>query len=182
MTPEPQVDPSVISHLRKIKALAEQGVGGERHVAMQKLRELLHKHGLNACDLLANVDRRPYVFRVSSALERKLLIQIAGKTTGVSTVKYSRNTRKVWLDLTPLEHADVLAQWQHFRPSYKKELASLAEKFSVAFFKQNGLLAPPDKGDEEPTQEEMDEWLSILAIASGIKGKPWIKPLAALTV
>lgn len=46
------MDENVLRKIKKIKALAERGVGGEKSTAEQKLKKLLEENGITSLDEL----------------------------------------------------------------------------------------------------------------------------------
>ena len=59
------VQDSIMEKLRKIKALAENGVGGERIAAQEALDRLLKEHGLTLEDI-SDEQSRYYEFKYSN--------------------------------------------------------------------------------------------------------------------
>lgn len=67
--------------LKKLQALAERGVGGERETAERKLKELIKKYGIEEEEL--NEDKIiDFDFKYHSEWEKKLLRQLFYKMFG----------------------------------------------------------------------------------------------------
>ena len=52
------MDEKTIQRIKKLQALAERGVGGEKTTAQKKLAKLLKDNGINSLDELQNFPRR----------------------------------------------------------------------------------------------------------------------------
>lgn len=67
--------------LKKIKALAERGVGGEKETAMRMYRELMEKYQIEEAEVLEDYVSLHW-FGYKTELEEDLLTQIFYKVTG----------------------------------------------------------------------------------------------------
>lgn len=128
--------------LKKIKALAEQGEGGEKTGAMKLYRELMEKYKIEEAEVLE--DRVTlHWFSYSDKLEEDLLTQIFYKVTGSPsyhqyTGKYSR--RKIrGCNSTELEAIEIKLLFNFYKEELKREL----EAFLIAFRCGNNLF--PDR-------------------------------------
>lgn len=71
----------LLEKIKKIKALADRGVGGEKTTAQATLERLMQEHGITEADL--EVERVETVFfPYHDELERRILIQIIFSVTG----------------------------------------------------------------------------------------------------
>lgn len=150
----------VAEKLKKIKALAERGVGGERESAMKLYRDLLEKYQIEEAEVLE--DRVTlHWFGYSDKLEEDLLTQIFYKVTGSPsyhhyTGKYSRR-KKRGCDCTELEAIEIKLLFDFYKGELKREL----EAFLIAFRSGNDLF--PDKTArcykeyDGPERERTDE-------------------------
>lgn len=128
--------------LKKIKALAERGVGGEKETAMKMYRELMEKYGIEDDEAIEDPVTKHW-FSYSTELEKELLTQIFYKVTGspsyyVYTGKYSRR-KKRGCDCTELEAAEIKLLFAFYCEELQREL----EVFWIAFKQGNHLY--PDK-------------------------------------
>lgn len=71
--------------LRKLKALAEKGVGGEKINAQKKLEALMQKNGITE-DELDEETAIECLFNISGIRERRLLMQIIYKVLEASQI------------------------------------------------------------------------------------------------
>lgn len=128
--------------LKKIKALAERGVGGEKETAMRMYRELMEKYQIEEAEVLEDYVSLHW-FGYKTELEEDLLTQIFYKVTGSSlyhryTGSYKRR-KKRGCDCTELEAVEIKLLFDFYKEELKREL----EAFMLAFRYGNNLF--PDK-------------------------------------
>lgn len=69
------MDEKTQARIKKLQALAERGVGGEKETAARKLQELLKKNGISSVEELARDEYIFTLFSYNGVLGRKLLSQ-----------------------------------------------------------------------------------------------------------
>jgi hypothetical protein len=172
----PEADPSIISLIKKVKALSERGVAGEAAAAKAKLDQLLKKYKINLDDIFVDNDYHFYVFTLKSTLEEDLLVQITCATLGVKAVKWSAGSKGYRrLRLTPLQYADIDSQFQHYRKIMAADWAKLKSQFTAAFFYRNNIFGASSNEQHELTPEETEKLLETLALSKNMTRKPWLK-------
>lgn len=117
-------DPEKLTHLlRKIRALAEGGVEGERDAARYKLRELMRKHGITL-DALAEDKTRIAEFYIPPGSEA-LFVTIGCavlKTDRIRTAKVGTGRMARYLmELTATQEMEMRAMCQHYFAIYESE-------------------------------------------------------------
>ncbi|SRR5581483_36301 len=145
---------SILDQLRKIQALAERGIDGEKVVAQRMLDALLAKHGLTLADITDHdLDFRE--FKTTDDLDASLLIHcilfVAG-TVHVRHARHRRNKRIVYYELTKLQHAEVLATLEYYRAELKKDLDGLFQ----AFVNKHHLFPRDGECKQTASIEEME--------------------------
>ncbi len=128
--------------LKKIKALADRGVGGEKETAMKLYRDLMEKYEIEEAEVIENAVTLHW-FGYKTEIEERLLRQIFFKVTGsaayhVYTGNYRRR-KKRGCECTELEAVEIQLQFDF----YKKELERELEAFLMAFRCGNRLF--PDE-------------------------------------
>lgn len=158
------MDDKVQSKLRKLMALAERGVGGEKETAQRMLEKMLARHGLTM-DSLTEEERSIAWFKFSHENERRLGRQLAAKVLNSrdsSVYALYRNPsrkKQFGVMLTPAEavefdlHYDVL----------RKALAVHTDTAYCAFIQANNVF-PDGTGDSSSELTERD--LAVVAMAS----------------
>lgn len=81
------MDGKTIQRIKKLQALAERGVGGEKETAAKMLQRLLEKNGISTLEELEKEEAEYFLFSYKGRHEIKLLKQCIYKVLG-----YSDNT------------------------------------------------------------------------------------------
>lgn len=152
---------------RKLRALAEKGVGGERVNAEQQLRNLMEKHGITIDDLEAE-EKKYHVFEVPRH-HRKLFDQIAYTILGLGFMRaeLKDNEGQLAVETTAAKAVEIDSKFQFYMRAWEEEL----EVFFIAFVKKNALYIE----SEAPTSardlslEEIRKHLEAELVAQGIK-------------
>ncbi|MFJ3259686.1 DUF2786 domain-containing protein [Pseudomonas sp. NPDC086581] len=162
-----RTDEKVQAKLRKLLALAERGVGGERDTARRMLDKMLERHGLTIDDLC---DEQPSIrwFPMANTHERRLASQIMAKvcdtlSPGVYTHRHNRRT--IGVEVTPAEAIE-------FELHYETLRKALAEHFEIAFsaFVQANRLFPSTPGKDDSPLSEQD--MKTIRMAATIQPTP----------
>jgi hypothetical protein len=176
-------DDSIISLLKKIKALADRGVNGEREAAKAKLAALLKRYNIKPEDLLTETDRQEWPFKFANEDELDVLCHcyntIRPSEDDQIHFKRTRRTRLAWFDLNKLELADLMAMWAHHRRHFRSERKKLTANLKRAYIQRQDLARVGGE-ERELTPEETQELMSVLALANGITRKPWLKTRALI--
>lgn len=175
---------SIIALLKKIKALADHGVNGEREAAQAKLKALMARHKLSAELLVASADRQQWPFNYKTADELEVLCHCyhAVRPGEGERVKFQKNSKAklAWFWLNNLELADLTIMWQHYRRDFRAQRRKFYTQFKDAYIqKQDLAIAGGEQQDMTP--EELDDLMAVLALAHDITRKPWLKARALVT-
>lgn len=144
---------------KKLKALAERGVGGEKINAEKMLRDLMRKHDISDSDLSS--DCRSFMTFKMKVHQRTFYIQIIIFVMGVDTKTYStRGSRtKVHVECTEMQYIEIAATFNYFWSEYEKDL----DVFYSAWIQKNRLI-PSDGGymSEEDVDPKMMEMMKSI--------------------
>lgn len=90
------MDEKIVQRIKKLQALAERGVGGEKSAAEKFLQDLLKKNNISSLKELENEEREYTLFSYNGKHEEKLLIQCIYKvmTNADNTKFYSTKGRR----------------------------------------------------------------------------------------
>lgn len=116
--------------LKKIRALAEHGVGGEAENAEKLLARMMKKYGISEAELDEETRVR-HDFTYHGGEEKKILKQVVYKVTGGYTYElvYTASGRKVrtqlGADCTPAEKVEI----EYLFDFYKKALGKRKGRF-----------------------------------------------------
>jgi Protein of unknown function (DUF2786). len=171
---------AVLQRLRKILALAEGGIEGERENAKAHLETLLRHHGLSIADLtspeLAEVTF--YEFAVEGLFEERLVRQIVAAVTDQVEVKTFLRTGKRGLRayrLTAAQCAEVTLIYEVTRRALAREL----ECTYKAFVQVNELYpSTPDESDQAfPGDRSTEELVQLFSRMTTMDRTPIHKAL-----
>ena len=157
----------IAAKLKKIKALAERGVGGEKETAMRMYEDLKTRYELEDEEIMLDAVTLHW-FGYADELEERVLRWIFYKVTGdasyhIYTGKYSRR-KKRGCDCTEIEAAEITLLYNFYKEELKREL----EAFLVAFrcgndlypdetarcYKENDVEAPGRAGKRKTNVEK----------------------------
>lgn len=110
------MDEKTIQRIKKLQALAERGVGGEKTTAQKKLAKLLKDNGINSLDELQKEEYEYTIFSYNGKHEIKLLRQCMYKVMGAKSDRTaSFTTRKkdnLWkADFVGTEESAAAKTW-----------------------------------------------------------------------
>lgn len=161
----------ILQKIRRVQALAERGVAGERESATATLDRLMKQYGITEADIAE--ERREWAwFRYKTPIERKLLAQVIYAVTGrvgsgcVGTYT-GRKRKNVGIECTAAERLEIQFDYDFFRAALEEEM----ERFYSAFLKKNGIFPPNGKECEElpePEETSKEEALKIQALMMGM--------------
>lgn len=147
--------------LRKLKALAERGVGGEAVNAEKLLKRMMEKYGITEEEI--QDDRRTRQgLRYHGAFGKELMHQIIFMVMGdgVTLYRYKGGTKEVIIDCTKAEQIEIKAAFEF----YRRMLDNGLRKYYDAFV-QVEYLFPPDIEIREGVEIDPE----MLALARGMQ-------------
>ena len=164
--------------LKKIRALAERGVGGEADNAEEILRRLMEKYGVSE-DELDEEERRRHDFEYHGKEQEKLLRQVGFKVTGgyAYNLVYNATGRKVktklGADCTAAEKVEIEFLFDFYTRLWERERAA----FLSAFIQKHRIFAIRD--DIEPQKLSREELLKMQALMLGMSDESPVRALPA---
>ena len=167
--------------LKKLKALAEQGVGGEKLNAQKKLDALMKKYGISEEELS---DDMPIEceFTFSGEREKGLLSQIIYKVTNQSGTtyrfRYTDSNRlcrtKLGCRATKAQKIEIDFLFDFYKKLYVKEEIM----FYKAFVQKHKLFGELKDG-EAPREIDFEELGRICALMNGMSEEQPLKQIEA---
>jgi len=154
----------LIELAKKIKALAEQGVDGEKETAQRKLEKFLKDHNLTLDELEEDVIN-PYCFYITEK-QFKLFIQVVANVINRSKVSYSKPKKNtIKLHCTLAEYIEIELKFRHYWKDYNDQL----NVFFSAFIHANDIYPESSSSDREKiTKEELERLHRIHLLATGV--------------
>ncbi len=164
--------------LKKIRALAERGVGLSADNAEEILRRLMEKYGVSE-DELNEEERRRHDFEYHGKEQEKLLRQVVFKVTGgyAYNLVYNATGRKVktklGADCTAAEKVEIEFLFDFYTRLWERERAA----FLSAFIQKHRIFAIRD--DIEPQKLSREELLKMQALMLGMSDESPVRALPA---
>lgn len=149
------MDQKKIDLLKKLKTLAEQGVGGEKETAQKKLKQLMQKYNVEEEELSDDTEEK-YEFTFHGEFERRLLLQVGYKILGKKIKKkmyeYKKGTGKRTtriIECTKAEALQIRIEHEFYCDLWKEE----QDFFFECFIQNTGYLQKTMKKKQEKTEK-----------------------------
>ena len=166
------------SKLKKLLALAERGMGGEKDNANRMLSKILTKNGLSVSDLLGE-ERCTCWLRYKGKLEKRLLLQIVVSVTNDPEINVWENKKKrecIGPDLTSAEKVEVELLFRVYRKTLNEEI----DVMFAAFVNKHGIFPKekPDSSEKPVTRDDSEKNIRISLVMKGLQDVSVRKELA----
>lgn len=163
--------------LDKLKALMEQGVGGEKINAEKILRKILQKQGKSFEEFVTSKDKEEtmfYCLRYKTQYEKRLLLQICHYVLNLPEIQAAIHNNIIHIRLTAYQHIEIITIYTILKTELKKELDITTE----AFICKNRIFSQSvTKKDENSSLTEKE--LRVIERMSTIKKTELRKQLTA---
>lgn len=164
--------------LRKVRALAERGVGGEAENAERLLARMMKKYGISE-EELDEETRARHDFTYHGGEKKKILQQVVYKVTGGYTYEliYTASGRKVrtqlGADCTPAEKVEIEYLFDFYKRLWEKE----KDAFLAAYIQKHRIFAI--RTDVEPQEISREEALKMGALMQGMSDESPLRAIEA---
>ena len=157
--------------LKKLQALAERGVGGEKETAQRKLEQLLKANNITL-DELDGEKVSYYLFSYNGQHKAKLLrhcmYKVMGAAAGIKFYRTQGTRQKIGIECTAAQKIEIELEYEFYSRVFDEEIADFMDAFIA---KQN--IYPEDAPHEtiireELTPEQLAKWAKRQAYADGI--------------
>lgn len=154
-----------IELMKKLKALAERGMYGERENARKMLDKLIKKYGIDERELDDDV-LSEHQFRFKTKDERTILTQVMVHIIPKRHCYYYRkNDGKVYAECTESEAVLVSIEFDFYKKAWKEEV----EFFMRAFIQKHSLFdISPDAGTDWMSDED---YIRMMKMMGGMKDR-----------
>ena len=170
---------------KKLKALADKGIGGEKINAEKMLNDLLKKHNLTI-EEIEGEKKQDYYFNVAEKRYWNLLYQIIKNVNykircfgeiPKTKIRQHKLDGNYLIECTTCEYVEIEAKFDFYSKLFKSEL----DTFFSAFIEANDLgVDDPSPENKKPlTKEEYSKLLRIQEMALKIKKGDFHKQLVA---
>jgi hypothetical protein len=173
----------VLSLLKKLHALSERGVGGEKENATDKLLSLMSKHNVSLDDIVQDA-KRPCTYWIALR-HQDLFFNILYEVLNVNKISYrkSRKDKKsLTIDLSISEEMQVTAMFMHYAADFDRQYYEMTKNFSTAYVHSNRIAYDTPKSDKpmKPlTQKDLDRIAALQKLANAIEPNTFKKQLTA---
>lgn len=143
---------------KKLKALSERGIDGEKENAAAALDKLMKKHDITH-EMLEDAETRYAYFKVTPE-QRRLFFQVVASVIGNNFETYFKRGKKniIILKVTSEEVIEIEIRYAIFWKAYIKE----EEIFWTAYVHKNNLHPKPMPNDTKEEKELSDEEIADL--------------------
>lgn len=156
--------------IKKLQALAERGVGGEKETAKVKLEKLLADNGIYSLEELEEDKVEYFLFSYKGKHEIKLLKQCVYKVLGAKADRTAYRShgyrQKIGYYCTRAQKIEIELEFEFYRNVFYEEL----DTFMNAFIQVQNIF-PTDAPKCMPENLSKEEMERLLNMAKGIDKK-----------
>ncbi len=146
------MDEKTIQRIKKLQALAERGVGGEKTTAQKKLAKLLKDNGINSLDELQE-----------EKLLRQCMYKVMGAKSDRTAYKPYGRRQKIGIYCTKAQKIEIELEFDFYRNVFYEELSTFMDAFIQAqkIFPEDAPISDYDEFNERD--------MKIAFMATGIE-------------
>lgn len=165
----------IIELAKKIKALADRGIGGEKINAETMLKKLMEKHNISL-DQIEIPDRHPEEFKCKP-IHKNIFLQVVWMLRGseVQIYGYKGKRNSFIIDCTHAEHIELDATFDFYSKAFDADF----EIFEHAFIQKNRLLPhdAPISCFSEMTDKEVEEARAVMELVGSMNSHTYRKQI-----
>ena len=153
----------ILDLAKKLKALADRGIGGEKVNAERMLHTLMSKHNISLEEIEG--EARDYVSFTVKPEQGKLFAQVACMVVPNANLYGRKGAKnKVFAELTKCEYIELKATFDFFWKAWERETGL----FYTAFIHRNHIFRTSDnkedkEDDDNTTPEEVEKIVAMMA-------------------
>ena len=156
--------------LKKLRALAERGVEGEKETAERKLAQLMKKYNIEE-EELSDEKLIDYDFRYKTEFEERLLWQLFYKIADNRsryTYKYGKGSKTTYgITCTKAEGLQIQIEYDFYRELWKEE----CDFFFRAFIQKHEIFWPTADGGGNQSTLTKEEIMRMIMMMEGMQDK-----------
>lgn len=164
--------------LKKLQALAERGVGGEKVGAQKKLEQLMKKYGIEEMDFSEDKEE-DHDFRYHNDFEKKILRQLFYKIvpdykSHTYYYTYGRGSKSTYgIRCTKAQALQIQIEYEFYCNLWKEEV----DFFMEAFIQKHRIFATPTSREHvDKTPMSKEDLFRMVQMMGGMKDKS-IQPM-----
>lgn len=180
------MESKILTLAKKLKALSDRGIGGEKENAAAMLMALCKRHNIDPSLLEENVKRDHQIYLPDTDFDKRFFVQIASSVLGGSfqffsykyKMKRCAGKKRFGITCTDSEFIEIMGKYKFFYDHYQNEV----DVFYKAFIQTNKLFqkrdgAESDGEERELTPEEKAEIWKISNMMNGMERKVFLKQI-----
>lgn len=172
------IDEKKLELLKKLQALAERGVGGEKEGAQRKLAQLMEKYQIEEIDLSED-KLEDHDFKYHNDFELKLLRQLFYKIVPdfrkyAYTYRYGKGSKSTYgISCTKAQALQIQIEYEFYCVLWKEEV----EFFMQAFIQKHRIFAiNNDDASDDDERMSKEDCLRMMSMMQGMQDKS-IQPM-----
>ena len=169
---------TIINKLKKIKALAERGVGGEQENAQELLRKLLLDYGLTEEDITD--EKKVYIeFKFKGEQEKNIIKSVYSAMVNKWEFKcYLNGKNRYGFDVTNVEKIHMEEAVPFYIKKYRDEVKKMERNIYIAILNKHNLFPTEEKKDKPESNEKSEiDWNLIDVLKDNISGETLTKKI-----
>lgn len=159
------MDDKTKARIKKLQALAERGVGGEKTTAEKMLQKMLKKNGIGSLEELETDSYEYTLFSYHGKHEIKLLRQCMYKVMGADSDRTTYRTKgtrqKIGIYCTKAQKIEIELEFEFYRNVFYEDLST----FMDAFIQAQGIFPPDAPKSNVDEYNEHDLKMAFMAQA-----------------
>lgn len=163
---------------KKLKALADRGIGGEKINAAEQLKKLIAKHGISLEDIESET-LSDHFFDVQ-VKTRKIFIQVCAYVIGINAriyfVQNGRGKKKparMLVVCTSAQAVEIESMYYFYSKDYLEQIKT----FELAYIYKNNLVPQDGTVYRNLSDDEIQKRKKAAAMGAGIDKKQYLKEL-----
>ena len=132
---------SIRNKLKKLLALAEQGVQGEAENARRLFEKLCKEYGISIEELLDENQMKFYRFNIGrNALYKDLFVQCYCKVVQKDSLSYHQASRsQISVKMTALQYAELVSLFEWHKANFDKDFEEMKNNILLAYCRKHHL-------------------------------------------
>lgn len=182
----------ILELARKVKKLADRGVGGEAESAKIKLKRLYEKYNLTDDDFIELQESYNRYFIIRHSLDRKLLSNLICMILEVPVFSCGESKNTLRIKLTDEQYNNIVHAYEYYQQMFddysKYLMQAIISRNAIGFIpKHDSTSEPPreqstcentnnnvDENDNKNSEPEFD-MIKLMKLAVAIESNPWKK-------
>lgn len=168
------IDEKKMELLKKLQALAERGVGGEKEGTQKKLEQLMKKYNIEEADLSED-KLEDHDFKYHDEFEHQLLRQLFFKivpdySKHTYTYRYGKGSKSTYgIACTKAQALQIQIEYEFYCSLWKEEVSF----FLSAFIQKHRIFAMTPREDREDDDDKMsmEDYMRMKMMMDGMQNK-----------